>query len=77
VQSYVILLFGYTRYSIIFGYTRKRQAIHCPVYKDGDKDTFSNYRPISVIPSFTKIYEKAVFNSLLSYLETNYILTQK
>jgi len=49
----------------------------CPVYKDGDKDTFSNYKLISVLHSFLKIYEKAVFNRILFYLDTNNILTHK
>jgi len=46
----------------------------CPVYKDGDKDSFSNYRPISVLSSFSKIYEKVVLIRLRSYLAANNIL---
>ena len=48
----------------------------CPIYKDGDKDLFSNYRPISVLSSFSKIYEKAVFIRLLSFLNSNNILSE-
>jgi len=39
-----------------------------PVFKDVDKDSFSNYRPISVPPSFSKVYEKVFANILRSYL---------
>ena len=29
----------------------------CPIFKSGDKCDFQNYRPISVLPSFSKIFE--------------------
>ena len=40
----------------------------CPVYKNGSKNEICNYRPISVLPSFSKIFEKLVFKRLNSYL---------
>jgi hypothetical protein len=46
----------------------------CPIYKGGDKNVFSNYRPISVLPSFSKIYEKAVFNRLWNYIDKNSLI---
>ena len=36
----------------------------CYVYKNGDKNVISNYRPISVLPSFSKVFEKLVCNRL-------------
>ena len=47
----------------------------CPVFKDGESSLFTNYRPISVLPSFSKIFEKIVANRLLTYLEKNRILS--
>ena len=47
----------------------------CPIFKSGEPDLFSNFRPISVLPSFSKIFEKILFIRLLSYLETNKILS--
>ena len=46
----------------------------CPIFKSGDKSDFQNYRPISVLPSFSKIFEKVVQNRLLSYLHNIDIL---
>ena len=46
----------------------------CPIFKNGDKSDFQNYRPISVLPSFSKIFEKVVQSRLLSYLHLNNIL---
>ena len=40
----------------------------CPVFKGGTKSSFSNYRPISVLPSFSKIFEKIMYNRLESYI---------
>ena len=45
-----------------------------PIFKDGEKDCFQNYRPISVLPSFSKIFEKVVFNRLISYLDSNKVI---
>ena len=33
-----------------------------PLFKSGDNRVFSNYRPISVLPVFSKIFEKVVYN---------------
>jgi len=40
-----------------------------PIYKSGQKDQLSNYRPISVLPFFSKILEKAVYNRLVKYFD--------
>jgi len=45
-----------------------------PIYKSGDKSNICNYRPISVLPSFSKIYEKLVYNRLINYLDKHSML---
>ena len=45
-----------------------------PLYKSGDKADISNYRPISVLTSFSKVFERVIHNSLMSYLDKNNIL---
>ena len=48
-----------------------------PVYKKGNKILLENYRPISLLPSLSKIYEKIVFNQLYSYFDSNNLLNSK
>ena len=42
-----------------------------PIYKSGDEMAFSNYRPVSVLPVFSKLLERLVYNRLISYINDN------
>jgi hypothetical protein len=57
----------------IFPSRLKYSQIH-PIYKKGEKSEITNYRPISVLTSFSKIFEKVIFNRLHTYLSHNNIL---
>lgn len=47
-----------------------------PMYKNGNKHHFTNYRPVSLLPQFSKILEK-LFNSRLdSFLEKCNVLSE-
>ena len=39
-----------------------------PIFKSGDKVLFSNYRPISVLPCFSKFLERIIYNRIINYL---------
>src|SRR6218665_871272 len=39
-----------------------------PIFKAGDKNLIANYRPISVLPFFSKIMEKLMANRLTDYI---------
>jgi hypothetical protein len=41
-----------------------------PIFKSGDALNPSNYRPISLLSTFSKILEKIVYTRLYSYLST-------
>jgi hypothetical protein len=40
-----------------------------PVFKKGDKENISNYRPISLLSSFSKVFERVLHNRLLSFID--------
>ena len=46
-------------------------------YKSGDSSSLSNYRPISVLPCFSKMLERIMYTRLYSYLQENKILYSK
>lgn len=45
-----------------------------PLFKAGDPSLFNNYRPISILPCFSKVLEKLVYVRMLKYLNDNEIL---
>ena len=47
-----------------------------PIHKAGDKSSMDNYRPISLLSAFSKILEKIVAIRLLTFLNTNEILSK-
>ena len=47
-------------------------AIVKPLFKNkGDNATFGNYRPISLLSTISKVFERIVFNQLYSYMDSN------
>ena len=48
-----------------------------PIYKGEDSSDVSNYRPTSVLPCFSKILERIMYNRLYKYLIENNILYSK
>ena len=50
-------------------------ALVTPVYKANEKELFSNYRPISVRPCFSKILEKLMYKRILFFPNKHKILT--
>lgn len=45
-----------------------KTALITPIYKKGDCELFENHRPISVLPSFSKIFEMAMCNRLMNFM---------
>ena len=47
-----------------------------PIFKNGLKSDITSYRPISVLPSFSKVYEKVVSKRLNSFCMKNNIINE-
>ena len=45
-----------------------------PLFKSGDSTLFSNYRPVSVLPLFSKILERLMYKRLLAFVNKHNLL---
>ena len=45
-----------------------------PLFKSGNTMLFSNYRPVSVLSVFSKIFERIMYNRLLKFINQHNIL---
>jgi hypothetical protein len=45
-----------------------------PLYKSGDAMQLSNYRPVSILPVFSKLLERLMYNRLISFINRHKIL---
>ena len=54
--------------------TNMKIARVTPVFKVNDRSEMSNYRPISILPLFSKVLEKIMFERTINYLNKYRIL---
>ena len=55
--------------------TKLKIAKVIPIYKKGDSSSFNNYRPVSVLPVFSKLLEKVMYNRILEFIDRYSILS--
>ena len=48
-----------------------------PIHKKGDSALLSNYRPISLLPTISKIFERIIYNQLYQYFNDNGLLAEQ
>ena len=48
-----------------------------PIFKSGAKDNASNYRPISILPVFSKVLERIMYNRVYNHLNSKGLLYEK
>ena len=51
-----------------------KKANVIPLFKSGDPMTFSNYRPVSLLPVLSKVFEKVMYARLLDFLKEHKLL---
>nr|CAI5841041.1 unnamed protein product [Callosobruchus analis] len=50
-----------------------KRTIVTPIFKSGDTEDVTNYRPISLLPIFSKIFEKCLVKQIVLHFENNEI----
>lgn len=51
-----------------------KKVIIKPLYKKNDKEDLANYRPVALIPVFSKVFEKIMYEAVYDFLNKNKIL---
>ena len=46
-----------------------------PLYKNNDPMLFNNYRPVSILPFFSKLFERLMYNRLIDFIENTICFT--
>ena len=76
VEAPLLLIFNLSLKQGIFPDQLKVARI-VPIFKTGSESKMSNYRPISILPCFSKILERIMYNRLYAYIESSNILYKK
>ena len=42
-----------------------------PIHKNGDTNIIQNYRPISILPSLSKVFERTIHQQLFNHFNSN------
>ena len=46
-----------------------KNATITPVFKKGDRNSKDNYRPVSILPNISKIFERCIFRQLSNFMD--------
>ena len=54
-----------------------KRALVVPIHKSGPKDSPDNYRPISLLPCISKIFEKVIYKRIIDFCVSKKVITEK
>ncbi|KAJ8736617.1 hypothetical protein PYW08_007273 [Mythimna loreyi] len=76
IAPYLALIFNLCVDQGIFPDLMKFSKV-IPLFKSGDSKDTNNYRPVSVLPVFSKIFEKVMLDQMLIHFNSNNLLHNK
>ena len=76
ISNSLVKLFNLSLQSSTFPECWKRSNL-CPIFKKSDRQTKSNYRPMSLLCNVSKVLERLVFNKFYEYLIGKGLLTTR
>ena len=76
ISPYLTKLFNHSLRTSSFPDSWKKCNV-CPVFKKNDKQTKSNYRPISLLCNVSKVFERLIYNVLYGYFMRYELLTSR
>jgi hypothetical protein len=53
-----------------------RKSVVKPIYKYGAKEDATNYRPITLVPALSMVFEKLIVNQLIALLDKHNLLNK-
>ena len=74
ISPYLTLLLNQCLTTGIFPEKLKIAKI-IPIFKKVDAQILNNYRPISLLPTISKLFERVIYNQLYNYLNIHDIIT--
>ena len=48
-----------------------------PLFKRGDTALLNNYRPISLLPTISKVFERVIYSQLYAYFNDNNLMSEQ
>ena len=77
-QNFIVPITHVMNLSIINGVVPNELKVAkvVPIYKSGDRRLINNYRPVSVLPCFSKILDKLMYNRIYNFIHKHNLLNE-